>query len=897
MSAITTSVGLATGIDTAAIIDALIDAQRAPVVRLEGRKSNLEARQSGLQSLSSFVSTIQTTTETLGQSTTFDDVAVDIPQNSGLSVASSSSPEAGSYTFTAERTAATQTALSRGFTDTDTQLVGEGTLVLRTGGAVADEVTLAELNGGAGVRGGSIRLTDRAGKTTDIDLTDAYTADDVLAAINEADIAVTASTGPNGFVLTDTSGGSGTLSVADVGSGRTAADLGLTASAAGATLTGASVYGLSDNTTLSQLNDGNAARLVSGNDLTITARDGTAIGVDLGTARTLGEVVAAINDDADNGGKVTASIGDGRLVLTDTTGGSGTLSAADVGSASVVEELGLNATAAGDTLTGERILADLGSVLLRNLNGGAGIATPGSIDLTDRSGATATVDLSAAESLSDVIDAINGAGLGITAAVDESGLGVTLTDTTGATASNLIVADVGGGTTAADLGLVADVAATTVDGGPLDLRTVNAATELATYKTDGTAVASGQFRITAADGATATIGVGANVVSLGEVIDQINNAGIGVTATLAETGDGFTLTDTTGGSGTFSVAEIGGGTTAADLGLTGEADTSGANPTFAARRAVVVTTDADDTLDDLVEKLNTAGSGVVTASVLNDGSAFAPNRLSISAARSGSAGRFFIDDGLGTGLRTTTAGEDALLRVGGNDGPLIASSSGTYAGLVGGLDIELNAATGTPTTISVTADASRIKSSIETVVSTYNAFVSAVDDLTRFDTESNERGILNGDPTTLRVERRLDDLFLSTFGTSESTLRTLTEIGITTGEGGVLAFDSEAFDRAFRDDPEGVEALFTDRDVGFAAVAESTLDALVDPFDGLFKIEDDALATTVADLETRISDLDAILEVRRIRLVEEFAAMESLVSSLQSQGEALLSLSQPQPTG
>ncbi|MEM7812071.1 MAG: flagellar filament capping protein FliD [Planctomycetota bacterium] len=890
MSTITTSVGLATGIDSAAIIDALIGAERAPVVRLENRKTTLEQRQAGLQSLSAFVSTIQTTLDTLSDSSVYEDVSVSIPPDSGIVAAATSQPQAGSYSFTPVRTTSTHSSLSRGFADSDTQLVGTGTLVLRKGGGVADEVTLSELNGGQGVRAGTVRITDRSGATADVDLSAAHTVEDVLEVINAANVGVTASLGSNGFVLTDTSGGSGTLSVGDLAGGNAAADLGLTTTASGGTLTGSAVYALGSTTTLAQLNDGNAIRVVGGDDITITARDATAIGVDLSSATTLGEVVDAINNDADNGGKVTASIGDGRLILTDTTGGSGTLSVADVGDAAVTTELGLNAAAAGDTLTGERILADLGSVLLRNVNGGGGIGTPGSVSITDRSGASATVDLSAAESLSDVIDAINAAGLGVTAAVDESGLGLTLTDTTGSTASNLIVADVASGTSAADLGLVADVAATTVEGGPLDLRTVNAGTSLSAYAADGSAVSSGQFQITAADGATATITVGAGISTVGDVIDQINSASIGVTAALNATGDGFTLTDTTGGSGELSVNELNGGDTAADLGLRGTVDTSGTNPVLDARRAVVVEIDADDTLDEVVTKLNTAGAGVINASVLDDGSAFTPKRLSITAAASGAIGRFFVDDGAGLGLRTTTEGEDALLRVGGSGGPLVPDSDGTFTGLVGGLDIDVTAATGQQTTVTVTSDTGRIKSGIETVVSTYNAFVSAVSDLTRFDSETNQRGILNGDPTTLRVKSRLDDLFLKTFGTSNSTIRTLAEIGITTGQDGNLAFDSARFDTAYQADPDGVEALFTEATTGFGAVAESTLDAIVDPFDGLFKIEDDALSQTVSDLEERITDLDALLEVRRIRLVNEFAALETIVSSLQSQQTALDSL-------
>ena len=53
---------------------------------------------------------------------------------------------------------------------------------------------------------------------------------------------------------------------------------------------------------------------------------------------------------------------------------------------------------AGGVLTGTRVLAGLNTTLLKNVRGGQGIAASGSIQLTDRSGATATVCAGAASS-------------------------------------------------------------------------------------------------------------------------------------------------------------------------------------------------------------------------------------------------------------------------------------------------------------------------------------------------------------------------------------------------------------------------------------------------------------------------------------------------------------------
>ncbi len=84
-------------------------------------------------------------------------------------------------------------------------------------------------------------------------------------------------------------------------------------------------------------------------------------------------------------------------------------------------------------------------------NGGAGFS-PGKIQVTDRSGAAATIDLTAAQNIGDVISTINA---NTTVHVQAKAVGnhLLLTDLTGASSSNLRVQEVAGGTTAASLGL------------------------------------------------------------------------------------------------------------------------------------------------------------------------------------------------------------------------------------------------------------------------------------------------------------------------------------------------------------------------------------------------------------------------------------------------------------
>ena len=73
-------------------------------------------------------------------------------------------------------TASAQQLLTRRF-DSAAEALGDGGFSFRLGGHLDKGLSLAELNGGAGVERGKIRITDRTGATSTIDLSYAVTVD------------------------------------------------------------------------------------------------------------------------------------------------------------------------------------------------------------------------------------------------------------------------------------------------------------------------------------------------------------------------------------------------------------------------------------------------------------------------------------------------------------------------------------------------------------------------------------------------------------------------------------------------------------------------------------------------------------------------------------------------
>ncbi|MFQ5733151.1 MAG: flagellar cap protein FliD N-terminal domain-containing protein, partial [Planctomycetaceae bacterium] len=488
MGSIRAGVGLVSGIDTNQLINQLLTLQSGPKLRLQKRVEGLQATTAALKALEANLLTLTTAVQDLGNPMNFSTFTVTNTDEFQLAATANSDAIPGTYDFQSIRKASAFQALSKGFANADQQAVGTGQFIIQDGGHLHEPTALDLLNGGNGVRRGTIRITDRAGKSSDVNLSNAFTVDDVLAAINSDEtIDVTATTLGAKIVLTDNTGASAAnLSAVDLGGGRAAADLGIAQSVASDTLNGNDVFVLTGDFNFDQINDGNGIRRLAGApDVRITLADASTIDVNLDSAFNLDNVVSAINDHADNGGKVTASLSNGRLQLTDNTTGAATFQVADINGTSVVQTLGLDVAATGNTISGRRLLAGINAVLLSNLRGGQGIDVVGQLSIADRSGTTATVDLTGAESLDEVLAAINaatsstGTKLQLTAQVNANGTGIEIRDTSGSTAGNLIVADVGGGTLAAQLGIAINAAQDSVNGGSLNRRYRNEASSIA----------------------------------------------------------------------------------------------------------------------------------------------------------------------------------------------------------------------------------------------------------------------------------------------------------------------------------------------------------------------------------------------------------------------------------
>ena len=359
MATVTSSVGLISGIDTGAIIQAYLNNDEVPVTTLQNRITVNSTLSQVYQTLASQLQSLQSTAQSWEQPTTFQGTAATSSNPNVLTANASAGASVGTYNLQVARLVQTQQLISAGFANTTQAKLTAGTITVdEGGGGLASQTSLADLNGGAGVSQGQFRITDRSGATSVIDISSAVSLDDVVNDINTAtNVSVRASVKNDHLVLTDTSGQTKSdLIVQDLGTGTSAADLGISGDVTANTLTGTSINYLSSTTPLSQLNDGRGVSTNGGaSDLQINLKNGSNFKVSLASASTLGDVVTAINNAS--GGKLTASIpaGSTGIQLVDSSGGTGTLSVTALGGSKAAADLGLTGTTNGTTLTGSQV--------------------------------------------------------------------------------------------------------------------------------------------------------------------------------------------------------------------------------------------------------------------------------------------------------------------------------------------------------------------------------------------------------------------------------------------------------------------------------------------------------------------------------------------------------------
>lgn len=864
---------------------------------------------------------------------TIDDVIDTINEASGVNVFAQvdgdrltvADASGGGGTLGISNVGTSGTATSLGIAGSDASGTITGSQINRVG----TDTLLASLNDGNGVGiangANDLRITTASGGSHNIALEGAATLGDAISLIEEqTEGEVTGSIAPDGksLTLTDTTGGGAGFAITSL-NGTAAQDLGLVGddSDGDGQITGHSLIASINSKLLRHLNGGNGLAAFGGStdaflqpstslddllsgaglttsgdadpDIEILARDGTAAtyGVDLDGLDSVQDLIDAFATATD--GRVNLSIVGNKLRATDSTGGESNLTIRGANGATAASELGIEVDAAISTFIG------------KDLQPAGATATGGTINITNSAGGGGSVDLTGATSVSDVLKLINDAGLGVTASLNQAGNGISLTDDAGGT-GDLTVADADG-QLAAQLGIAGSFTNGKAEGTNLQFQYITEATRL-----DKLGVASGRFSITDSGGGSAIVDLTqGNEVTIGDVLSEINSRGLQINARINDTGDGILIEDTGPGGGPIEITEEG-STTAKDLGLLGKAPAAGQSFDGSFQRVVAI--GANDTLTDVAKKITDAKVGI-NAGVINDGSGAAPYRLSLSSREAGSNNAFSFDDGgLGLGATNLAEARDAVVFFGSTDpakAMTITSTSNQMKDVIPGVTLDLLATSDRPVQVTINKDTEAVVENVQKFVDGFNKVADTLDEYDSYDAEANERGLLLGDGTVLRVRSAIYNAVIGSNTELSGQFDSLAEVGIRVGQGARLEFDQDKFLAAMETNPDAVKDLFSfeqfevdpetgeETDTiaaqGIGQEIDKLLDRLTDGVDGTIQSAVETLQRQVNLNEDRIESMDKTLEAKRARLESQFIAMERALAEMQDQSSALSQIQAVKP--
>jgi flagellar hook-associated protein 2 len=322
------------------------------------------------------------------------------------------------------------------------------------------------------------------------------------------------------------------------------------------------------------------------------------------------------------------------------------------------------------------------------------------------------------------------------------------------------------------------------------------------------------------------------------------SGGIGKAAGTVTTGSSFTsATSVRVTSADGSQITIGGSDPAA-AGLTagtGGSNLPGSFKYDSSPAAGVVIDSTNNTLEGIRDAINKANVGV-SASIINDGSG-TPYRLVLTSAKTGEKSSMKITlqgdggapdaalenllsyDPAGStrNLKETAAARDTKATV---NGIAITSSNNTISEAIQG--VTLSVLTTGSSSLSISKDSGGLKKNLESFVKAYNDLDKAIKDMTGYNPETKQAGVLQGDFTTQSVQSQLRRMMGAPITGLSGALSNLGQVGISFDKTGQLSLDSAKLSKAIDNNFNDIAGLFsalgtaTDSGVSFVSSTNAT---------------------------------------------------------------------------
>ena len=449
------------------------------------------------------------------------------------------------------------------------------------------------------------------------------------------------------------------------------------------------------------------------------------------------------------------------------------------------------------------------------------------------------------------------------------------------------------------------------------------------------------------------INIDPSTQSLNDVISNINNSSAGVTASYDSTNDKFVLTgngstvinvgsptdtsdflqaiyldnapqesDGNGNtviSSTVHIGAISPSSTLSNLGIeSGSILING----------VSVDVDSTQTLDALISNINNSSANVTTWYDSNTDKVYLRSdvggAVSVSTAEADSSNPTNVLSTFGWDNATQNTGQNAQIELSSDGGSTWATytrSSNTITDVLPGVTLNLHSTSSSAATLSVSQDTSIAESAIENFVNSFNNIVNWINTQYSQQPTQDQTTITSGSAQGALYHNEMLDSVLSKMKNMVyqmvpglSKYNSLPSTGVSTGAVGsgwyqtmvgTLSIDKDKLTQALQDDPQQVYELFANdpsNSIGDPNAGEGVAQQLdgnlytYTQYNGLI----DQYASTQGYLGSRLLSLNSqivqtakFLKEQQTYYIQQYTAMERMVSGLSGQSSFISSLSSP----
>ena len=309
-----------------------------------------------------------------------------------------------------------------------------------------------------------------------------------------------------------------------------------------------------------------------------------------------------------------------------------------------------------------------------------------------------------------------------------------------------------------------------------------------------------------------------------------------------------------------------------------------------------------DTPQGIVDAINASAMGV-KAQLLNVGNSNTPYQIMLTGP-TGAVSHFSIDMDYGSGTGTpglsftnNQTASDAEVNV---DGITYVRSSNALTDVIPGVNLNLTGTTnGSSATLNLNRDTTSIKEKINSVVTAYN------DAMTMLGVVSDPKSTVEtygatlvGDSTVRLIKQQLRNMMTGASSTASNGMGALWQIGVSVDQTGVMSVDATKLDSALTNKFDDVVKTLTGNQNNLAATSSTPGGIAGDAYkklsamlgaSGPMLTRSEVATTQNSKYQQELTNLGTRMDKLLERYQKQFASMESLVGSVNSQKTSLKS--------